>query len=259
MFQEIRPDVVSIASPTSCHYNHVLQLAKHKCPVIICEKPISYDIKEAQKMISMCKQSGTQLFINHQRHFDPLYQKWGRKVRNGLLGEIYQGSIYYYNGLFNSVTHFIDLLRLFLGDPVSVKAEYNKRTSSLPDDLNIDGVLKFCNGTLVNIQSLSKNYGHYSIRLFGERGMIELTNLLYEVQYRKKVRNKNFKNFFELSNNIIREGSARSLMVSVINHVVNYLEGKTDPTSTGEDGLAVLKILIALEKSAKSGGKEVKL
>lgn len=259
MLKEIKPDIVSIATPTALHRKHVLLAARRGCPVILCEKPLAYGINDAKEMIDVCKRSGSQLFVNHTRHFDPIYQKWSEKIKNNIIGRIYQGNIYYYNGLFNNGTHLIDLMRLFLGNPISVSAIYNKVTSSSPDDLNIDGILTFKNGAKVTLQSLSRNYGYFNIRLFGEKGMIEATNLLYEIIYNKKVKNKNFKGFFELSRKQRKEGQARSVMAPPINYLVSYFEGKAKPISTGEDGLAVLRILLALKQSADKFGREILL
>ncbi|KKS26402.1 MAG: hypothetical protein UU87_C0002G0081 [Parcubacteria group bacterium GW2011_GWA2_42_11] len=259
MFKDISPDIVSIAASTGAHYELVMTAARNSCPVILCEKPIAYDLKQAQAMIEICRKNKAQLFINHMRHFDPLLQKWCAKIKGGLLGQIYQGNIYYYNGLFNNGTHLIDLLRMCLGDPVTVRAKYNLETSSNQEDLNTDGELIFAGGARIVLQSLSKNYGHFEMRLFGEKGMANFTNLLYEVIYRRKTANKYFKGFFELVSPGSKEGSPRSFMVSSINHVVSFLENKVKPVSSGEDGLAVLKILLALKQSADSGGKVVKL
>jgi predicted dehydrogenase len=118
MFSEIKPDIVSVATPSGFHLKPVELAAGHKTPAIICEKPIAYTINEAERMIEVCKKNGSLLFINHQRHFDPLLNKWKEKINKGFLGTIYQGNIYYYNGLFNNGTHWLDLLRNYLGTPV---------------------------------------------------------------------------------------------------------------------------------------------
>jgi len=257
--KENKVDIVSIATPSHMHYKHVLKVAKYRVPAILSEKPIAYKVKEAEEMIRVCKKNNSQLFINHMRHFDPILNKWAKKVRNNLLGQIFQGNIYYYNGLFNNGTHWLDVMRLFLGNPISVIGKYNRNTSTNPRDMNVDGTIIFKNDIKISLQTLNKNYGYFCLKIFGEKGMIDITNLGYEVHYRKKINNKNFKGFFELSEDIVKEGSTRSLMISAINHVVNFLDKKTKPISTGEDGLAILKILIALGKSAKAGGKEIKL
>lgn len=257
MFKEIKPDIVSITVPTSFHYENVLLASRYKCPVIFCEKPISFNLEEAKKMISACKMSDSVLLINHTRHFDPIIKKWSKKIKKGFLGRIYQGNAFYYNGLFNNGTHIIDLLRMFLGEPISVSMRYNQITSNDGKDQNIDGIIIFKNNAVVTLQSLSRNYGYFGFRLFGEKGMIDFDKLCYETAVRKKIKNQNYKGFYELSQDIVREGAPRSFMASAINHAVLYLKKRIKPISTGEDGLVVLKILLAIKLSADNNGKEV--
>jgi len=258
MMKKEKPDIVSISTPTKFHCENVLEVAKFGCKAIICEKPIAYLIKDAKKMISVCKDKKIKLFVNHQRHFDPLLQKWGIKIqKDKCLGELYQGHAYYYNGLYNNGTHLVDLLSMFVGKIVSVEGIYNKKTSSNKNDLNIDGFLFFKNGAIVSLHSLSKNYGYFSFSIFGEKGMIEVSNLGYQIKFVKKVKNKNYKGFYSLSSNALIEGKERSMFIGTIIHVVSCLLGKVKPINTGEDGLYVLMVLDALNNSARFGGKKV--
>lgn len=259
MYKEIKPDIVSIATPTKHHYDNVMLAAENKVPIILCEKPIADDIQKAKEMIAACKKSGSRLFINHMRHFDPLLLKWAERVRGGHIGDVYQGNAFYYNGLYNNGTHLLDMLRMFMGEVDWVSARYNKNTSNKPDDLNVDGMIVFKNGALVSLQSLSKNYGFFGFRIFGETGLVNVRNLCFEVEYRKKINNKNYKGFYELDKKIKKEGKNRSYIKSVINYLVSYADGKEKAISTGEDGLAVLNILAAIKKSAEADGKKIKV
>lgn len=259
MLLKERPDIVSVATPTDCHYKNVLEAAKFKCPVIICEKPLAYNFNEAKKIVEICKTNGSQLFVNHHRHFYSLLQKWSEKVKNNFLGELFQGNTYYNNGLFNTGSHAVDLSRMFLGEPISVMGYYNKTTSWKPNDPNADGLIKFKNDLTVSFQSLNKNYAYFGLKIFGDKGMLDIVNLGFELQYREKIASKNYNGYFELSNNVFKEGKPRCMISEMVSHVVSVLEGKATPVSTGEDGLAVLRILTALKRSADLQGKEIYL
>jgi len=259
MLKKIKPDIVSIAADSASHFSLVKLAAKYKTPAILCEKPIAQSIKQAEEMIKTCKKNKSLLFINHQRRFDPLLQQWQIKIRNGLIGKIVQVNCYYYNGLLNSGTHVVDLLRFFLGEVDWVKGFINKETSWKKDDDNIDALIKFKNGALATLQTLPKNYGLSDYHFYGEKGYFAIKNLGYEIEYKKSIENKYCKGFYQLSDNIEKEGKPRSLVNSVVNHVVFCLDGKTKQVSKGEDGLAALKVIFALRESAKKQGKTIKL
>jgi len=258
LFAVASPDIVSIASPTQFHAEHVLAVAAYAPKAILCEKPLAYTQEDGEKMVATCKEKGIKLFVNHQRHFDPLLQKWAGKLHNGLLGNLYQGNAYYYNGLFNNGTHLVDILRIFCGEVVSVSGVYNERTSNNGElDKNIDGELIFESGLRVTLHSLSKNYGFFGFSLFGDDGMLSVQNLGFEVAYRKKIDNKNFPGFFELSQDAVIEGKPRSMIQATIDHVIAVVRDGISSYGTGEDALAVLTTLLAIERSAKEKEKNV--
>jgi predicted dehydrogenase len=259
MLEKIKPDIVSIATLPASHSKLIRQAAKSGCRLIFCEKPISLSITEAEKAIKYCQKQGSILLINHHRHFDPLVNKWKKKIDRGLIGSIYQGSAYYHNGFFNYMTHMFDLMRMLLGEIDSVCGWYNKITSSEKNDLNIDGWIKFKKGTLISLHSLTKDYGFFDLDLFGEEGRITFKAFgSTKIEYKKKIKNKFYSGYYDLAEPQ-KEGGLRSPIQIAINYAVSILEGKAKPVSTGDDALAILKILLAFRKSADLGGKKVKL
>ena len=259
MLKEIKPDIVSVATPPEFHFELVKLAAQFGARAIVCEKPITHSLKEAREMIKICKENQSLLFINHQRRFDPLIREWQSKIEKGLIGKIFQGTVYYYNGLFNNGTHIVDLLRFFLGEVNWTRGLTNLETSTTKDDKNIDSLICFKNGARVILQSLPKNYGFANFYFYGSRGRIALKNLGYEIEYRKLIKNRYYKGYYQLSDEIKLVGKVRSFMKGMVDYVVSCLENRGRPISTGEDGLAVLKALFSLKRSAESNGKIIKV
>lgn len=259
MFRKIKPDIVSIATQPDSHPELVRLAAKYKTKAILCEKPIAHSLREAKEMIKSCRKNNSLLFINHQRHFDPLLKKWSNKIREGLIGDIFQANAYYYNGLFNNGTHIIDLLRLFLGEVNWVRGFTNEKTSWKKRDKNVDALVVFKNGARVFLQSLTKNYGFFDFYFYGLKGSFAIKKLGQEIEYRKLIENKYVKNYYQLSDFFIKKGRPRNFFKEAVSHIVACLDGKEKPISTGDDGLAALKILLALRKSAEDNGKLIKI
>ena len=252
MLAKEKPDIVSVAVGSTFHRVVVEKTANAGVQAILCEKPIALSASDAQAMIGACKRHDTLLLVNHQRHFDPLILKWAKRVQAGWLGDIYQATGYYYNGLFTNGTHLIDLMRLFFGQPTSIIGSFNHRTSSHPLDPNVDGSLSFASGLRVSMLSLGKNYGYFGLRIYGEKGMIHITNLGYTVEFARKIENKYYKGYYQLEN-ITKEGKERSFLLASTQYVLDCLKGKKPPISTGEDGCHILRILEGLQTSALRG------
>jgi predicted dehydrogenase len=247
MLKEQNPDIVSVCSPTQTHKKFVLEPALCNTPVIFCEKPIAYTLKDAKQMINACKKSKSKLFINHQRHFDPLVQKWTQKIRKGKLGKVYQAHAYYNHGLFNNGTHIIDLLMMMFGKPEKVVARTNNKTSINKEDKNVDGLLIFKNDLVVSLHSFPKNYSQFGVSVFTDKGMVNFSD--FAVEYREKVESIDYKGEYQISSQIQTEGKQHSTILDTLDHIVACVEKGTKPISTGEDALEVLKVLIDLKNN----------
>ncbi|MCU0392310.1 MAG: Gfo/Idh/MocA family oxidoreductase [Thermoflexibacter sp.] len=80
-------DVVYVTSTNALHHPHTLKAAKAGKHVI-CEKPMSVTVKEAEEMIAACKAANVKLFIGYRLHFEPFTRELIRMRTSGELGKI---------------------------------------------------------------------------------------------------------------------------------------------------------------------------
>ena len=80
-------DVVYVTSPNALHHPHTIAAAKAGKHVI-CEKPMSVSVKEAEEMIAACKAANVKLFIGYRLHFEPFTKELVRMRTSGELGKI---------------------------------------------------------------------------------------------------------------------------------------------------------------------------
>jgi len=258
MLMSEKPDIVSVCVPTKLHKKIVVLCAKHRVPIILCEKPLADDIISGTEMVRVCKKNNSKLFVHYQRRFDSLIGEWKSKIDTGYLGEIFQIRSVYYNGFRNNATHLIDLLLMYFGKPIWVSANFNKKTTLPEKGMNIDGLMGFKKGIVASFQTLSGFYGVFELEIFGEKGMIKLKdNIGLEIEIQDKIKNKNFKGYFKLSEKPKIHGKPRSMIAETVSHLVSFLDGEVKAQSTGSDALLVLSVMDAIEKSAKAHGKKI--
>ncbi|PIT92566.1 MAG: hypothetical protein COU08_01735 [Candidatus Harrisonbacteria bacterium CG10_big_fil_rev_8_21_14_0_10_42_17] len=261
MFKKINLDIVSIAAFQSAHYPMVMLAAKHKVPVIVCEKPIADTEEEGREMIEACKNAGSKLIINHIRRFDPFLQEWAEKVKDGIVGEVQQATTLYAIGLYHMGTHLIDLIRLYLGDIEWVAAWQNKRAhTAVPEDWCVDGIMGLKSGARVTLQSLNvKDYSTLELRILGTKGEVFMRDLGRVIEHTPISESKDFEGFHELHVDERKEYRAKDQIFfkGLSSHVVDVLDGKVEPASTGEDSLKALQILAALKKSGEKDGRKI--
>lgn len=261
MLETVRPDIVSIATPPAHHRAGVEACARRGARAVICEKPLAESLDDGRAMIEACATSDTLLLVNHTRRFDPILRQLRAEIAAGALGDITQATGYYTAGVFNSGTHMVDLLRFFLGDAAWVLAMENPDATCPPGDLSADVLLGFASGARAVLQAQDvKDYAIFTLRLHGRGGTAVIDRFGFEVE-RTWVRDcAEFSGYRELDvGNARRDGESRSFMAALVDHVVACLDGLERPVSRGEDGLAALEILLAIQASARAGGTCVAL
>jgi predicted dehydrogenase len=80
-------DIVYVVLPNSMHHEFVLRAAKAGKHVM-CEKPMSVSVKEAEEMVAACKKAGVQLGIGYRLHFEPFNLEAKRIGQQKVLGDV---------------------------------------------------------------------------------------------------------------------------------------------------------------------------
>ncbi|MDA1208663.1 MAG: Gfo/Idh/MocA family oxidoreductase [bacterium] len=82
-----KPDVVSIAVPTSLHIDIARTVIEAGCNLLI-EKPIAATLEEGQQLINEAKAAGVKLMVGHIERFNPAVQQLKERLLNKELGQV---------------------------------------------------------------------------------------------------------------------------------------------------------------------------
>src|SRR5215469_15826537 len=80
-------DAVYIALPNSMHAEYTIRAAKAGKHVL-CEKPMSTTVAEAESMIAACKAANVKLMIAYRCHYEPTHLRAIQLIRDGKLGQV---------------------------------------------------------------------------------------------------------------------------------------------------------------------------
>ncbi len=128
-------NAVYVASPHDLHLEHVRLAARAGKPVL-CEKPLGRSAVEAQAIVDVCSRHHVSLTVAYYRRFWYITRAIQRLLNEGAIGEIVQARAHVADNslldpsrtwnrslaksgggaLANTGSHWIDLLRFFLGD-----------------------------------------------------------------------------------------------------------------------------------------------
>lgn len=136
-------DAVCIATPTNTHFRiakAALESGKH----VLCEKPLTLDVKEAEELYALAKVQQRVLMVGHVFLFNPGIVWLKEFIDSGELGEIYYAYStrtnlgpfrYDVNALWDLAPHDISVFNYFFGSqPLAVSARgQNYLSDSLED------------------------------------------------------------------------------------------------------------------------------
>ena len=80
-------DAVYVALPNSMHAEYTIRAAKAGKHVL-CEKPMSTNVADAEAMIAACKAARVKLMIAYRCHYEPTNLKAIQLIRSGALGQV---------------------------------------------------------------------------------------------------------------------------------------------------------------------------
>lgn len=114
--KKVKPDIVSICSSTNTHASLIESLCRAGIGAILCEKPIAYDLRAAERAVELCEKMGVLLAVNYQRNWDQQLNRLGEAVSQGKFGRVELIRVLYSKGLVHNGSHFVSLLDRWFGN-----------------------------------------------------------------------------------------------------------------------------------------------
>src|SRR5215210_4805407 len=80
-------EAVHVCTPNALHYP-VSKAALEAGKAVLCEKPLSMSVSEAQDMVNLAEKKGLPNCVNHNLRFYPVVQHMRRMIESGEVGEV---------------------------------------------------------------------------------------------------------------------------------------------------------------------------
>ena len=278
MIEEIRPELVGIATESGLHAEIALYCIDHGIHVII-EKPMAMNMSDANEIVRRSEEKGVKVSACHQNRFNVAVQEMRKALEQGRFGKISHGSIHvrwnrgkaYYEqapwrgtwaqdggALMNQCIHGIDLLRWMMGN--EVEEVYGATRQQLHPYLEAEdigmAVVKFKNGAIGTIEGTTNVYPQNleeTLYLFGENGTVKIggksTNNIdvwnFADESDADQRNKGLE---EQTSNVYGNGHT-----SLYADVIDAIQNDRAPYVDAKAGKNALEMILAIYKSQKTG------
>ena len=238
---------------------------------VIIEKPLSVNLKEADKLVQLDKKSKNKLFVVKQNRFNLPIEKLNSELKKKSLGKIFMATSrvrwmrdkkYYaqakWRGTFkndggvicNQAIHHIDLLQWLVGDIKSVFAYRKKTLAKIQCEDTAVAIIKFKNGSLGTFEAstaVRPQNLEGSISILGTKGSVVIGGfsankiLSWNIGGRNKI---NVSKYEENPPNVYGFGH-----IKFYDFVSKCLKGKIKNTLSAAEAIKSLKIATAMQKS----------
>lgn len=264
-------EAVAIASPAVSHYQ-VAKAALNAGKDVYVEKPLALEVAQGQDLVDLGAQKGRILMVGHILHYHPAIRKLKELVDTGKLGRIR----YIYsnrlnigkirkeeNILWSFAPHDISIILLLLGElPEEVSAHGGTYLQSKVADVTLT-TLSFASGVRGHIYvSWLHPFKEQMLVVVGERQMAVFDDvspdrklLLYPHQIDWIDRYP-----------VARKAEAEVVPLEVSEplkeecaHFLDCVRTRQTPRTDGAEGVRVLQVLQACQRSLDDGGVPVKM
>ncbi len=262
-------DAVMIATPAETHFE-LAQKALLAGKDVFVEKPMTIEPSESQKLTDLAKREGRVLMVGHLLEYHPAILKLKDLIESGELGEIRYvisnrlnlGKIRTHeNALWSFAPHDIAVLvRLIGADPIQVVCTGGGYVSPNVADVTVTQLL-FSNGTRGHIfVSWLHPYKEQKLIVVGSKKMASFDDVARElVLYDQRVDwNDGDPVAVKGEGTPVEFDSTSPLDLECI-HFVNAVSNGTSPRTTGADGVKILNILHAAQRSMMLSGSPINL
>jgi len=249
-----QPNIVSICTPD---YTHAELLRKclngRELKAVWCEKPLTTDLKEAEKLVEQYEQKQVKLIVTYQRRWASHSKDLKKKIENNSLGNIQKVVAYYNKGLFNNGSHTIDLLQYWFGVPEQIMV-FDCQSDYREDDPTVDSKMMFDGVPVHMLGTDSSWFSIFEIDILGTLGRARFTNS--QIEWFESKSHQDFHDYKDLVPcGRTRNRTSATPMAQILENIVKAVHTKIPILS---DGKSALETLITcnriLEKNRKRNG-----
>lgn len=264
------PCFAVIANPTSLHVGAALACANAGCGLLI-EKPISDSLEGVDELVAATPALGTKILMGFQFRFHPALMRIRDLLRSGSMGVPLHARVIWAEhlpswhpwedwrtsyaaraelggGVHHTICHPFDYLRMLFGDPVDLFATLTRGGPlELPVPEAADVVIRFSEGlsAQVHLDYWCRPPMH-RMDLICSEGSIHWDYMTGSLQVRGTGREGCQVDDFPSVD------ARNELFLSEARHFLGVLQGGEESRCKLEDGIAVLRICEAIDRSADS-------
>lgn len=245
-----QPDVIVIATPTEYHSTVLQRILELSHPrVVLCEKPLSYDVGQARAMVTSCQAQGIRLYVNYMRRSDRAVIEIKKRIESEQICPPIKGIVWYSKGFLHNGSHFFNLLEYWLG---SMKSAEILNPGRMWNDIDPepDVSVTFSGGTVLFLSAWEERFSHYTVELLASNGRLRYEQGGRHVFWQSTCTDTNLRQYTVLSDQLEAIVSGMEhYQWHVVEQLVLALGGCKAHLCTGAEALKTLETIKRIIKN----------
>jgi predicted dehydrogenase len=219
---------------------------------IWCEKPLAVSIRQAEDMMSQCKNAQIRLLVNYQRRYDPFYQSIKTRLSE-LVGDVQVVSAYYSGGITTNGSHLIDLLDYLLGPCQIVDA---KPAGSEGEDGELISSMIFGKTHVLMFPCDNSRYSILDLNIIGSQARLDTVDkpfwrhdYRYFIKEKDRIAGSSFVG--TIGKDVLIKSSDKRVLDRALADLVSSISDRREPLCGGAEGLRAVSVVAAMSYSAQ--------
>ena len=262
MIAKEKPDIVGVATQPEPRAEIVVHAAANGVRAIYAEKAMAASMQDADAMVEAVERNGVHFVLGTHRRWHSGYYKMIEVIESGDLGRLRTLTCYDTGTLFNTASHYFDLLLRLNGDqPVAwVQASLPDGDEMIDGDLirgdpRAHGIIQFENGVTAYAQLTNRRGEHEAVC---ENGTVTALNSGSEFAIRREGP-PGRRGRSALVPGEFPEYEPPSPTLRLIEDLVHSLDTGDSPRGGVRVARASTELLFAFIESHRQGGRRVEL
>jgi len=252
------PDVVVIATSTQTHAEILSIVLKLSTPkIVLCEKPLSYHLHEAQEMVDLCKNKGVDLYVNYMYRSDIGAIEVKNWLDSNNLDVGVKGVCWYSKGFIHNGSHFFNLLEYWLGSMRKFNLININKARNSDNDYEPDVEIEFEKGKIVFISAWEEAFSHYTVELLTPNGRVRYDDRGATIHLQGVINSPIFKGYkiLDPESKVIMSNMQHS-QLNVVDQLSYCVSGSGEVSNlcSGEEALNTLTSMKLIINEIKKNG-----
>lgn len=250
------PDIITVAVNEDSHLEECLKAIKARPRLIILEKPVALNSKEAEKIRLAAEENHVPVMVNHERRFAADYNAAKTYIKKigtlqSIRGELYSGLRIYAPefekdgsySLLHDGTHLVDIIRFLLDEDLEnpIVSGLYKDDKDAVRNFSAHYSTKSCPDVSIYMSGRSRFFS-FGLDILGTEGRICLGNGYAKFYQRKE--SKLYTGFYSLSrDHSIHLPKKTGYFANMVQNAVDFLDGTAPLKSPLSEAIADLRVL----------------